>query len=261
MPTPAENYEAFMVPPLFGPWADALVARARPAAGAILDVGCGTGIVARRLARGNGARVVGLDATPAMLEVARAVSERDGLAIEWREGRAERLPFADAEFDLVTCQFALMFFADRGAALAEMRRVLRPGGRLMLSVFEAIDRHPFYVELDRAIRARLGASGVGDIFVLGDSSALTAAIEAAGFRDVEVEAASMDARFPDPAGFLAGEIEVDTASIPSMQSLGPDARRELVAALEREMAGPLAAVTRDGCVVLPFHVLIAGARA
>ena len=96
-----------------------------------------------------------------MLEVARAAAAREGRAIEWRQGAAERLPFADGEFDLVTCQFALMFFTDRAAALAEMARVLRPGGRLALSVFQPIGRHPFYVALDRAIRARLGASGVG----------------------------------------------------------------------------------------------------
>lgn len=261
MPTPAENYEAFMVPPLFAPWAEALAERGRPAPGAaILDVGCGTGVVARRFARACTGRIVGLDATPAMLDVARAAAAREGLAVEWREGTAERLPFGP-EFDLVTCQFALMFFADRGKALAEMRRVLRPGGRLALSVFQPLDRHPFYLALDRAIQGRLGASGVGEIFALGDAGALAAAVGAAGFREVSVEPASMDARFPDPGGFLAGEIEVDTAAIPSMQALGPETRRALVEALREEMAGPLAAVTRDGTVVMPFHGLIAMARA
>ena len=262
MPTPAENYEAFMVPTFFGPWADRLAACARPARGsAILDVATGTGIVARRLANGSdGCRIVALDASAAMLDVARAAARREGLAIDWREGPAERLPFGDGEFDLVTCQFALMFFTDRAAALAEMHRVLRPGGRLFLSVLQGIDRHPFYVELDRAIHARLGESGVALIFALGDPDALAALLAGAGFADVSVERASMDARFPDPGGFLAGEIEVDTAAIPSMQSLDATRRRDLVAALEAEMAGPLAAVTRDGEVVMPFHVLIAEAR-
>jgi SAM-dependent methyltransferase len=263
MPNPAENYEAFMVPPLFGPWADRLAARAGPAPGAaILDVGSGTGIVARRLARtaGVGGRVVGLDASPAMLAVARAAAERERLAIDWREGTAERLPFDDASFDLVTCQFALMFFTDRAGALREMHRVLRPGGKLCLIVLQGIERHPFYVTLDRAIHARLGASGVGQIFALGDTAGLAALVSAAGFIDVTVDPASMDARFPDPDGFLAGEIEVDTAAIPSMQSLDSGQRRELVQALGAKMGGPLAAVTRNGQVVMPFHVLIAEAR-
>ena len=69
----------------------------------------------------------------------------------------------------------------------------------------------------------------------------------------------MDARFPDPDGFLAGEIEVDTAAIPSMQALDAPERAELVAAIRDEMAGPLAEVTRDGQVVMPFHVLIVSA--
>jgi hypothetical protein len=127
-------------------------------------------------------------------------------------------------------------------------------------VLQGIERHPFYVELDRAIQRRLGASGVGQIFALGDAGELAARIAAAGFRDVKVEPASMDARFGEPAGFLAGELEVDTAAIPSMQSLDAAARRDLVAAVAAEMAGPLAAVTRGGEVVMPFHVLIAEAR-
>jgi ubiquinone/menaquinone biosynthesis C-methylase UbiE len=261
MPTAAESYESFMVPSFFAPWADRLADRARPAPGAaILDVGSGTGIVARRLARRpGGGRVVGLDASPDMLAVARAAAARERLAVEWREGAAERLPFADASFDLVTCQFALMFFADRAAALGETHRVLRPGGRLCLDVLQGIERHPFYVRLDRAIHDRLGASGVAQIFALGDADALAAAITAAGFGDVAVERASMDACFPDPGGFLAGEIAVDTAAIPSMQALGESERAALVAAIAGDMAEPLAAVTRDGQVVMPFHVLIATA--
>src|SRR5688572_23572657 len=120
---PAETYERFMVPPLFAPAAARLLDLARPRPGErVLDVGCGTGIVARRAAPvvgGNGT-VVGVDFTPGMLDVARATAEREGLAIEWREGRAEALPFGDGGFDLVLCQFALMFFADRAAALTEM---------------------------------------------------------------------------------------------------------------------------------------------
>jgi ubiquinone/menaquinone biosynthesis C-methylase UbiE len=254
-PTPAETYERFMVPPLFAPAAERLLDLAAPRPGErALDVGTGTGIVARRTAARIGAgQIVGLDPTPGMLAVARSASEREGVPIEWREGRAEALPFADGAFDLALCQFALMFFADRPAALAEMRRVLSPGGRVALHVFQAIERHLFYVALDEAIVRRLGASGVGAIFSLGDAEELRSLLSGAGFRDVQLTPATVTARFPEPASFLAGEIDVDTASIPAMQHLDAAARQELIATIGQEMAGPLAQVTEDDHVVIPFH--------
>jgi ubiquinone/menaquinone biosynthesis C-methylase UbiE len=266
MSNPAETYESYMVPVLFAPWASRLLEAARARAGErALDVGCGTGIVARRAARQIGAagKVAALDLSSGMLAVARAAAAREGVAIEWREGRAEALPFADASFDLVLCQFALMFFADRRAALAEMRRVLEPasgnGSRAVLSVFRGLDLHPFYAALHQAIERRLGLSGVQDIFAFSDPAALRKLCAEAGFARIEIEPVSMTARFPNPPAFLAGEIDVDTAAIPSMQHLDAAARREVTTALERDMAEQLRGVTEDGHVVLPFHVLIARA--
>lgn len=259
MSNPAETYEAYMVPTLFGPWASRLIEVARPQDGErILDLACGTGIVARRLAqRFNGhADIVGLDLSPDMLEVAGEMSRRENLVIKLHQGRAEELPFPSASFDLVMCQFSLMFLADRKGALAEVRRVLAPGGRIALSVFQSLDRHPFYQGLDRAIHSRLGASGVKDIFALGDRQELQRLLTDAGFDDLSIESETMVARFPDPDAFLAGEIDVDTASIPSMQSMDAQERAALVSAISGEMEAPLREVTRDGHVVLPFHALL-----
>lgn len=257
MDNPAETYERYMVPVLFAPSAERLLDLARPQPGErVLDVGCGTGIVARLAAprvRPAG-RVVGLDASAGMLAVARAAAARERLAIDWREGRAEALPFADRDFDLVLSQYALMFFTDLPAALAEMRRVLADAGRVALSVFQGLDRHPFYERLDRVIEGRLGASGVRDIFGLGDAAELGDRATKAGFARVEVEPLSLLARFPDPDAFLAGEIDVDTAAIPAMQHLDAAARADLTAGIRSEMAGTLRAVTRGGHVELPFHV-------
>jgi ubiquinone/menaquinone biosynthesis C-methylase UbiE len=256
---PAETYESYMVPTLFAPWASQLIESANPRAGErVLDVATGTGIVARRVAPrvGPNGRVVALDINPGMLAVAHAAAEREGVAIEWRQGRAEELPFQEGSFDLALCQFALMFFADRPAALAEMYRVLAPGGRLAFSVFQSIKRHPFYVTLDDVIVRRLGMSGVGDIFALGDAGELRTLLAEAGFQNVQVEEVSKTARFPDPEGFLAGEIAVDTAAIPSMQHLDAQARQALIAAISEEMAGPLREITEGDYVVLPFHVYV-----
>ena len=258
---PAETYERYMVPPLFAPSAELLVDAAAPAAGErVLDVGCGTGIAARCASRrlgGRAAAVVGLDASPPMLAVARAESERAALDVDWREGRAEALPFPDASVDLALCQFALMFFEDRPRALAEMRRVLAPGGRVAVHVFQEIGRHPFYEALDRSIERHLGTSAVRAIFALGDREGLRALLAGAGFERVTTDARAVTSRFPSPADFLAGEIDVDTASIPAMQALDAAARAALTAAIRDDMAKPLADATEGDWVVLPFHTLIA----
>src|SRR5688500_16303236 len=102
MSYPAESYENFMVPALFAPWSAHLIRSANVQPGEhVLDVACGTGIVARRIAPqvGSLGMVVGLDLNPNMLSVAGAAAEREGLAIEWRTGPAEQLPFPDGSFD------------------------------------------------------------------------------------------------------------------------------------------------------------------
>ena len=101
----------------------------------VLDVGCGTGVVAITAAR-RGARVSGLDLTPELLEHARANEEiaRTG-KIEWSEGDAESLPYPDASFDVVLSQFGHMFAPRPDVAISEMRRVLKPGGRIAFATW------------------------------------------------------------------------------------------------------------------------------
>jgi ubiquinone/menaquinone biosynthesis C-methylase UbiE len=263
MSNPAESYESYMVPTLFAPWASRLVESANPQAGErVLDLACGTGIVARSVASrvGSNGTVIGLDLNPHMLAVARVAAVREGLTIDLREGRAEELPFPDGHFDRVLCQFALMFFTDQHAALTEMRRVLTTRGQVWLSVWQGLDRHPFYQTLHEVIEQRLGMSALQDIFALGDADELRRLMTDAGLRQVEIEPASMTARFPNPAGFLAGEIDVDTAAIPSMQHLDARGRQAIVAAISEEMAAPLSEVTQNDHVVIPFHALIAHGR-
>ena len=114
-------YEQSFVPALFARAAIMLADAARIGRGDhVLDVGCGTGVVAREAGKRVGAegRVAGLDLNPRMLEIGRRVAPE----IEWREGDAGNLPFENGTFDVVTSQFALMFFPDPARALRERAR-------------------------------------------------------------------------------------------------------------------------------------------
>lgn len=104
------------------------------AGAAVLDVGCGTGVVALTAAR-LGARVTGVDLTPALLERARENAALARTEIDWKLGDVEALPFADGSFDVVLSQFGHMFAPRPDVATAELLRVLRPGGTLAFSTW------------------------------------------------------------------------------------------------------------------------------
>jgi SAM-dependent methyltransferase len=117
------------------PCAARLVKRAGVCAGQnVLDVCCGTGVVSVTAAR-LGARVTGLDLTPELLERARENARIGNLEIDWHEGDVEKLPFADASFDVVMSQFGHIFAPRPEVAIAEMLRVLKPGGTIAFSTW------------------------------------------------------------------------------------------------------------------------------
>jgi demethylmenaquinone methyltransferase / 2-methoxy-6-polyprenyl-1,4-benzoquinol methylase len=120
-------------------WRRFLVSRVPRTAGRVLDVATGTAAVAIELAKGaSGRTVVGVDQSPEMLAAGRGRVERAGLAgrIELREGRAESLPFADAEFDAVTFTYLLRYVDDPLATMRELARVVRPGGVVAMLEFD-----------------------------------------------------------------------------------------------------------------------------
>jgi ubiquinone/menaquinone biosynthesis C-methylase UbiE len=136
-----ENYDRFLGPTLFEPFAADLAARhVGDGARDVLEVACGTGILTRALLRRipSTARLVATDLSPDMLDYARKRLVEPG-RVEWRQADVAALPFADASFDAVYCQFGLMFAADKVAAASEARRVLRPGGSFVFNVWSRLE--------------------------------------------------------------------------------------------------------------------------
>ena len=259
----AESYEHFMVPSLFAPWATYLVQRANPQLGEhVLDIACGTGIVARKVAPrvGISGSVVGLDANSDMIEMARLLAEREHTAIEWHTGIAERLPFPDEHYDLILCQFGLMFFTDKHAALQEMYRVLNKDGSIVLSVWQGLDRHPFYQTLHDVSQKHFGKSSVEAIFSLGNTDKLHKLLTDSGFRQVAIEPMSLMAHFPQPEEFLAWEIDINPAEAPALRNLDKEAQQAIMTAARQDMQSPLEEIMQENQVVLPFHAHIAQAR-
>ncbi len=139
-----------------------------------------------------------------------------------------------------------------------------PGGNRKRSCFNqrvaGLDRHPFYQTLHNVIQQRLGMSALQETFALDNTDDLRGLALAAGFRRVDIKPFSLTARFPNPDDFIAGEIEVDTAAIPSMQHLDSKSRQAIVKAITGDMQSPLKELISDNHVVTPFHELIIRAR-
>lgn len=193
----AEIYDEFFVPALFGAWAEPLCEAVglRPGQ-AVLDVACGTGATTRVASKrvGSSGRIVGLDRNVGMLEVAR---KRVG-GIEWKEGLAEDLPFVECSFDSVLCQFGLMFFDDKVQAIREMRRVLRPGGQMALTVWDNEANSPGYARMIELIDEMFGSDAANALrapFILGRSKRFRGLLDESGLSDATLSTVSGSARF------------------------------------------------------------------
>lgn len=207
--SPAEVYEEFFVPALLQDWARRVAEAAGIQAGQhVLDVACGTGILARTIAErvGPNGAVVGIDPSEGMLTVAR----RKAPALEWRDGRAEALPFEANRFDAVVSQFGLMFFEDRRLAIQEMWRVLRPGGRLAVAVWDSVENFPGYAELAHLLQQLYGDQVAEEFhapFGLGNPELLSALFRAAGVTGAEITRQEGIVRFPSLRDWLLIEVK------------------------------------------------------
>jgi len=147
---------------------------------------------------GPGGAFTGVDVNPAMIAVAQAVTSDVRLPIAWLTGDAHSLPFVDGSFDAGLCQFSLMFFSDRHAALLEMRRVVATGGRVALAVWRSAAANPGWSLFATALEQHVSAAAAATMrapFALFDADEVRTIVEAAGFRDVRMDIGTRTIRF------------------------------------------------------------------
>lgn len=259
---PAQTYEDYFVPGMFRPWTEELLSRGQPQPSErVLDVACGTGIVARLVAQqlsGN-AQISGLDLNPAMIEVARATAEREGLSIDWHVGKADALPFPDGAFDLVLVQQGVQFFPDRSAAVRELRRVLISGGRVATATWTEIHNNPFFEAFATIVERHLGSPAVHTPYSLGKRDDLQLLFNEAGFTDVRIDVETRDVRFASPDRFIELGVAGASAAVVALQTMSAEERAQLVEAVRADMAEPIARYTRGDELVFPMqaHILVA----
>lgn len=181
----AEGYESQKVPSFFAPLARAtLDAVSLPESANVIDVACGTGVVTKTVASrltGQG-RIVGTDLNPSMIEVARRTMPATDHAVEWFSCDVAVQPFEDGEFDVAFCQQGLQFFPDKPKALAEIARVVKPGGRLYLSCWRA--ESPLFQAVSASLKARINEDTARQAltpYAFRDGRLIASLIEEAGF--------------------------------------------------------------------------------
>lgn len=256
--SPPENYERYFVPAIGEPVARDLIDRAALRVGErVLDVACGTGVVTRLAAEQveDTGTVAGLDVNPGMLSVARSVTPPE-TSIDWHHASAESMPLPDDAFDVVLCQMGLQFMADKAAALSEMRRVLAPGGRIILNAPGPTP--PPMAVMAEGLATEIGPQAAGfvhAVFSLHDPEELRKLLEAAGFSDVVVDHHVKALRLPPPQQFLWQYIS-STPLAEAVATIGEDAR----AALEQRTVAGCEPFVQNGALVTEVRMLTAIAR-
>ncbi len=199
-----ENYDRYMVPLIFEPYAADIAQRAaRLSPSTVLEIAAGTGVVTRALAPKlpPAASYAVTDLNQPMLDYAASKQVPDS-RIKWLQADAMALPFENAAFDLVCCQFGAMFFPDRPNAYREARRVLKPGGHFLFNVWDRIEENIFANDVTHAL-AKIFPNDPPRFLArtphgYHDTALIRSDLENAGFSHVVIETRAEQSRAPSP---------------------------------------------------------------
>ena len=242
----ARKYQDHSVPAMFAPLAQATVEKLGLRENDhVLDVACGTGALTREIIAtlpGHG-RVVGADLNQTMIDVASSLTPASSHSVDWMAADVTELPFDDHSFDVACIQQGLQFFPDKPAALAEIHRVLKPGGKLCLTCWSAISE--FNNGLAEALERHVSPGAAQKArapFSFRDGDLITALLDGAGFRVAKHDIITLHRRFEDlRAQVLALPVEQD------MRAKG-DA---VIDRVLKDIADHLAPFDKDGVFIVP----------
>ena len=238
---------------------DALVHYADPQPGErVLDVACGTGAPSLKVARkvGVAGSVVATDVSAEPLQIAAERARERGLEnIRFERADVHQLPFADKEFDLITCRFGVMFFTDLPQALRELRRVLKPGGRIAFAAWGTFDQ-PYFQTTVQVIMRRTGTPippGAAAMFKFSAPGTLAKGISEAGFADARDEVRTVRWVWPDSAQEMWAYLQAVTVPFrPVLDKATPEMEKEILAELARYWDGEKVDLTAE--------IVLAGGR-
>jgi ubiquinone/menaquinone biosynthesis C-methylase UbiE len=218
----------------------------------VIDVGCGTGAAAQYAAEAVGilGQVTGVDVNAGMLEVARSLPVGPGAPLEWREANAAQLPLDDESIDVVLCAQTLQFLPEKESGLSEMRRVVKPGGRVALSVWCEIEESPYFYTLVEAVARHIGsetAAGLKSAFALSDADEIRRLLKAAGFGQIEMTVAQLNLLLPKLAEFVPHHISA-TPMAAGYERADEPAQQSII----RDITETLSQYETNGHVQIPF---------
>ena len=232
-----ERYDQFLGPLLFQPYAREVAERVsqwKP--DHILETAAGTGIVTEAIQRAApSARIVATDLNQAMLDIATRRIKSDRVCFQVAD--AQHLPFADDSFDLVVCQFGVMFFPDKAKANSEAHRVLKDGGRYLLVIWDTVERNPVSQALAEAVAAEFPADPPRFLerapFGYADRGQIERDMRAGGFTGISIDTVELHSRVS--AGEAARGMCLGSPLTAEIEERGKGAVERATAAAERAL--------------------------
>jgi ubiquinone/menaquinone biosynthesis C-methylase UbiE len=256
-----EAYEQHMVPGMFLRWTRVALRYAAPKPGeSVLDVACGTGIGARLAATAvaPSGKVSGLDIDPAVIEVGRQVARGTPVPIEWHCANALEMPFESGTFDLCLCLQGLQFFPDRRAGFAEMRRVLKPSGRLVATIWGPLETNKGHHAVVQALeRQNVDAAPAKRACSFADAEQIKQTAASAGFQNIKLDTEDGLSEFASIESFLEGMTRGSPSTRHAVARLSDEGRNRFKEEL-RDMLQPYCV---GGVLAYPMrtHILSAWA--